>query len=193
MKPVRFFGVALERKKPSVIVDSFGAVSLTVQQMATRNDAKVFKDTLAHRNYDLVLYMTGTNEWFGPAKHKEYIERLIGMHREATPGVSIMFMSPPDRAENIHANESTWSIKRVGTEKREFSLGDKAAFWDFRQAMGGEVSIIKFRGQMMCGQDLVHFTEKGGFYMGDRLASALWRGFRDWLVKHPTAGCAPAK
>ncbi len=190
MKPVRFFGVALERKKPSVVVDSFGAVSLTVQQMATRNDAKVFKDTLAHRNYDLVLYMTGTNEWFGPVKHKEYIERLIGLHREATPDVSIMFMSPPDRADNIHSNESTWSIKRVGSEKREFSLGDKAAFWDFRQAMGGEVSIIRFRGQMMCGQDLVHFTEKG-FYMGDRLASALWRGFREWLVKHPDAGCAP--
>lgn len=188
-KPVRFFGVALEREKPSVVVDAFGAVSLTVQQMATRNDPKVLVATLAHRKYDLVIYLTGTNEWFGPVKHKEYIERLIELHRQATPGVSVLFMSPPDRVENINSSQSTWSIKRVGSEKREFSLGAKAAFWDFREAMGGEASIVKFRGQYMCGQDLVHFTEKGGFYMADRIVYALWRGFGEWAAKHPTAGC----
>ncbi|MGK4455731.1 hypothetical protein, partial [Klebsiella pneumoniae] len=60
-KPVRFFGVAMEREKPSVVIDAFGAVSLTVQQMATRNDLKILNATLAHRKYDLVIYLTGTN------------------------------------------------------------------------------------------------------------------------------------
>jgi hypothetical protein len=188
-KPVRFFGVALERDKPSVVIDAFGAVSLTVQQMATRNDPKILLATLAHRKYDLVIYLTGTNEWFGPVKHKEYIERLIAFHREATPGVSVLFMSPPDRVENIHSSQSTWSIKRVGSEKREFSTGAKAAFWDFREAMGGEASIVKFRGKYMCGEDLVHFTQSGGFYMADRIVTALWRGLSEWTAKHATAGC----
>ena len=192
-KPVRFFGVAMERAKPSVVVDAFGAVSLTVQQMATRNDPKVLVATLAHRKYDLVVYFTGTNEWFGPVKHKEYIERLIALHREATPGVSVLFMSPPDRVENIHSSQSTWSIKRVASEKREFSTGAHAAFWDFRAAMGGEASIVTFRGKMMCGEDLVHFTEKGGFYMADRIVYALWRDFGAWSAKHPTAGCETQK
>jgi hypothetical protein len=189
-KPVRFFGVALERDKPSVVVDAFGAVSLTVQQMATRNDPKTLVATLKHRNYDLVIYLTGTNEWFGPVKHKEYIEKLIAFHREATPGVSILFMSPPDRVENIRSQQSTWAIKRVGAEKREFATGAKAAFWDFREAMGGEASIVKFRGKMMCGEDLVHFTQSGGFYMADRIVTALWRGFSEEAAKKPSLGCA---
>jgi hypothetical protein len=43
---------------------------------------------------------------------------------------------------------------------------------------------------MMCGEDLVHFNEKGGFYMADRIVYALWRGFAEWAGKHPAAGCA---
>jgi hypothetical protein len=188
-KPVRLFGVTMEREKPSVVVDAIGAVSLTVQHMATRNDPKVLKDTLAHRGYDLVIYWTGTNEGFGPQKQKEYIAKLIAQHREATPGVSILFMSPADRVENMQSAQSTWAIKRVGKEKREFSIAEGGAFWDFRQAMGGEASMVRFRARLWAGQDLVHFNEKGGFYMGDRIAFALWRGFKAWAEKHPTAGC----
>lgn len=188
-KPVRLFGAVMERSAPSVTVDAIGAVSLTVQQMATRNDRTVLKDTLAHRKYDLVIYFTGTNEWFGPEKHKEYIDTLFRIHREATPGVSVLFMSPPDRVENMQSSQSTWAIKRVGKEKRDFSIANRGAFWDFRQAMGGEASMVRFRANLMAGQDLVHFNEKGGFYMGNRIVSALWRGFAEHMAKHPSAGC----
>ena len=188
-KAVRLFGAVMERKTPSVTVDALGAVSLTVQQMATRNDVKVLTDTLAHRKYDLVIYFTGTNEGFGPVKQKEYIDKLFQLHRAATPGVSILFLSPPDRVENMQSSQSTWAIKRVGKEKRELSLANGGAFWDFRQAMGGEASMVRFRANLMAGQDLVHFNEKGGFYMGDRIVFALWRGFAEYVAKHPSAGC----
>jgi hypothetical protein len=188
-KPVRLFGAVMERRAPSVTVDAIGAVSLTVEQMATRNERAVLRDTLAHRHYDLVIYFTGTNEWFGPVKHKEYIDKLFRIHREATPGVSILFMSPPDRVDNMQSSQSTWAIKRVAKEKREFSLANSGAFWDFRQAMGGEASMVRFRANLMAGQDLVHFNEKGGFYMGNRIVSALWRGFGEHMAKHPRTGC----
>ena len=189
-KPVRLFGVAMERTAPSVLVDSLGVVGVNVQQMVTKNDAKVFEATLARRKYDLVVLLTGTNEAFLPEKHKEWMKTVIDLHRRANPDVSILVMSPPDHMESNTATHSGVRIVRVSKEKREIAEENRAAFWDFRQAMGGDASIRAFANKKWAQPDLIHLTEPGGTHMGDRVVFALWRAFTAFVAAHPDVGCA---
>jgi len=188
-KPVRLFGVTMERTAPGVLVDSLGVVGVNIQMMATKNDAKVVKATLARRKYDLVIFLTGTNEASLPEKHDEWMKTMIDLHRQANPDVSILVMSPPDHME-ITDTHSSARIVRVSNEKRTIAEKNRAAFWDFREAMGGDASIKSFSRKKWALPDLIHLTEPGGLYMGDRVAFALWRGFSTFLAMHPDAGCA---
>lgn len=188
-KPVRLFGTAIERATPSVVIDSLGVTSLDIEQLATRNDAAMLTATLAHRPYDLVIVLTGTNEWFETTKHRELVRTVVERHRAASPGVAILLMSPPDKAMGKGASKSAFSIVQMAREKRDAALASKVAFWDFREAMGGEGAIFEFMRRGFAGSDQRHLTERGGAYMGDRATYALWRDFAAWVTKHAGAGC----
>ncbi len=188
-KPVRLFGVTLERSAPSVVVDSIGVTSLDVKMMTARSDAAVLGETLTHRGYDLVILMTGTNEWFEPDVATKVVGAVVERHRAALPNVSFLVLSPADRAERPGAPSSK-AIATTGREKRDAARAAGVAFWDLRGAMGGDGAIQRFYEKKLAMVDMRHLTEKGGAWVGDRLASALWTGFGDWLARHPTAGCA---
>jgi hypothetical protein len=189
-KPVRLFGVTLERSTPSVVVDSLGVTSLDVKMMTSRSDATVLGETLTHRGYDLVILMTGTNEWLEPATSNALVSAVVLRHRAALPNVSFLVLSPADRSERPGAPSSK-AIATTEHEKREAARAAGVAFWDLRAAMGGEGSIQRFYEQKLAMGDMRHLTERGGAWVGDRLASALWSGFTAWMASHPTAGCRP--
>jgi hypothetical protein len=187
-KPVRLFGVSMERGAPSFVVDSLGCGALSAQQMAEKEDQGINEQTLAHRKYDLVLDLVGTNMW-DAAKLPSHWKTVLDTHRAATPNVPVIMMSPPDTAENMSAPHSDKRIVMVTDLKRKIAAENKVAFWDFRAAMGGDLSIVKFKRHKMAWGDLIHFNEKGASYMADRIVYAIWRDFMRWLAKHPQAGC----
>jgi len=41
----------------------------------------------------------------------------------------------------------------------------------------------------LASPDLIHLTEKGAAYMGDRLVYAMHVGLRKYIESHPRAGC----
>lgn len=188
-QPVRLFGVAIERTSPGVVVDSLGVTSLDVEHIAAKVDAPTIEATLARRPYDLVIVLTGTNEWYESEKHRELVRAVVERHRKTSPGVSVLVLSPPDKAMGKGATGSAFSIVRMAKEKRDAALAARAAFWDLREAMGGDGAIFEFVRRGLAGSDQRHLTEKGGAYMGDRLAYALWRDFAEWTLAHPNAGC----
>jgi hypothetical protein len=55
--------------------------------------------------------------------------------------------------------------------------------------MGGEGSMAKFLALNLTQGDGVHFNQKGGAFVGDRLVAALGRAFGAWAKAHPQAGC----
>ena len=87
------------------------------------------------------------------------------------------------------ASRSAFSIVQMAKEKRDAALASKVAFWDFREAMGGDGAIFEFMRKKLAGSDQRHLTERGGAYMGDRVSYALWKDFAAWIEKHPNAGC----
>ncbi len=184
---VRLFGASLERKTPSIIVDSLGTGALNYEQMLHVSDASR-TPMLQRRKYDLVVFLIGTN-LFAPAYHERWMAKDIGWIEDAVPKTPILILSPPDielHRDDVHSDP------RIVTLSKQ--LGDIAkrhdwAFWDFRAAMGGDMSMIRFARAGLGAWDLVHLTHDGGTLMGNRFAHAIFDGFDAYLKAHPEAGC----
>ncbi|MBI5537551.1 MAG: hypothetical protein HY898_32815 [Deltaproteobacteria bacterium] len=185
---VRLMGVVLERKAPGIVVDSLGIGGVSMELIA-RGDRAIAIQTLRRRKYDLVIFLTGATESDTPG-HAKAVEQLVALHREALPGVAILMMSPPDLAGGPDKKPTlNPRMGRLSREKRRLALATGCAYWDFRGAMGGDQSIVRFTDRGMAWNDYIHLSEKGGAYMGRRIAYAIWRDLMGYLERHPTAGC----
>ncbi|MGO9838088.1 MAG: GDSL-type esterase/lipase family protein [Polyangiaceae bacterium] len=187
-KPVRLLGAVVERGDAGFQVDGLGVGSLNclcVLRESEELDAQIF----AHRPYDLVVFHIGSNTW-NPAVMdpvacmKEEIARL----RRAMPDVSILIMTPPDWGEGGTKWTPGW-MRKAEEQLRRVADEAPAAFFDFRRAMGGEGSMARFEDRGMTQGDGIHFNQKGGAYVGQRVVDALGRAFAAWAHDRPRAGC----
>ncbi|MCA9643546.1 MAG: hypothetical protein KC492_22760, partial [Myxococcales bacterium] len=188
-KLVRLLGAILERKAPGVVVDSVGVGGVNSELLA-RADRDLVMQTLKMRKHELFVLLTGAIEPDSP-KHGEAMKEVIGRHREARPGVPFILMSPPDLAGgSLNVPTKSVRINQVAKAKLRTAKEVKTVFWDFREAMGGEQSIVNFANHKMAWTDFIHLTEPGGRLMGRRFAIALLRDFKRYLKEHPDAGCS---
>lgn len=188
--PTRLLGVVLERQSPGIVVDSLGVGGVNMELFA-RADETVLIETLRMRRYDLVMLLTGATEPDSP-KHDAATREFIGTVRKALPGVPFLMMSPPDLGGgSIKKPTRSIRINQIERKKLRIARQEGLLYWDFRGAMGGEQSIVRFAERKMAWTDFIHLTEKGGRYMGRRLAHALVDDFSRWLAAHPNSGCAP--
>ena len=185
--PVRFFGATLERGEPSVVVDSLGTGALNFVQIAyTKPDTRA--PMLKRRGYSLVMFQVGTNT-FMLERHKEDVKRFLAEIRETLPGVSILLMTPPDLMGSWNDAHSDKRIVIVGKQLREVAAETGSAFWDYREAMGGDTSIKTFIKKGLAAGDKIHLKKEGSELMADRFLCAMEKDFRAWLAEHPDAGC----
>ena len=176
---VRLFGVALEREAPGVVVDSLG-VGGANEVLLARMNREIVSLALAQRPYDLVIFLTGATEDDGPA-HDAALSDRIRLHQAALPGASLLVLSPPDLAYGTEKKpRASQRITRLARRKQRVAAETGCAYWDFHAAMGGELSILKFRASGMAHSDLVHLNERGAAYMARRLLIALIAGFNDY-------------
>jgi hypothetical protein len=99
-------------------------------------------------------------------------------------------MTPVDQVDSLKAWQSLPRVREVSEQNRKVAADNQCAFWDFRGAMGGEASMVRFILSDMGVADGIHLTQKGATYMGRRIAYALWRDLNRYLAEHPQAGCA---
>ncbi|MCC6214346.1 MAG: hypothetical protein IT376_05725 [Polyangiaceae bacterium] len=183
---VRLYGVVLERAQ-GVVVDSLGIGGVSYWDLS-RFDEELNVALLRARPWSLVLFLVGANTF----KHEENaaaVARLVALHRRAVPGVPIVVMSPPDHAARPTDATSDPRFARIAAELRQAALGSGAAFWDLRQAMGGEGSMPRFFHAGLAARDLYHFTREGAAVMASRVAHALWGGAAHHLARDPALGC----
>lgn len=185
--PVRFFGATLERDEPSLVVDSLGTGALNFVQISyTKRDTRT--PMLQRRGYKLVMFQVGTNT-FMLERHKEDVKRFLAEIRETLPGVSILIMTPPDVMNSWNDPHSDRRIVIVGKQLREIAEETGSAFWDYREAMGGDTSIKTFIKKGLAAGDKIHLKKEGSELMADRFLCAMEKDFRAWLKEHPDAGC----
>lgn len=186
--PVRLFGAALERAaSPSVVVDSLGVGALNYEQML-HVEGSTRRAMLAHRKYDLVVFLLGTN-MFAPHAHEEWVKGALADFRAALPGVPVLLMSPPDSGVTNRDWTSNPRIEKLAIQMREIARTTGAAYWDFWAAMGGKGSIRRFMENHLAENDCVHLSPGGGQLMGARFAHALLRGAEAHAKATPDAGC----
>lgn len=184
----RLLGAAIESATPGVVVDGLGVGGATTDALI-KADQAVSKATLQARQYDLVILFTGALEP-DSALHRDSLIAFIEQHRAALPNVALLILAPPDMAHGTIEKPSVMErTGRVSQVKKQVAMAHNAAFWDFRAAMGGDLSIVKFAEKQMAWTDFTHLTEKGGQFMGRRLAYALVKGLKDHMTSEPKAGC----
>ncbi len=201
--PVRFFGATLERpademsvaagrpaegmSTPSIIVDSLGTGALNFVQISyTKKETRT--PMLQRRGYKLVMFQVGTNT-FMLERHKDDVKRFLAEIRETLPGVSILIMTPPDVMNSWNDPHSDRRIVLVAKQLREIAAETGSAFWDYREAMGGDTSIKTFIKKGLAAGDKIHLKKQGSELMADRFLCAMEKDFRGWLEEHPDAGC----
>jgi hypothetical protein len=184
----RVYGVAVEKDPAAIQLDSLGTGSLNMEQMAgVKSDTR--RAQWAHRGYDLVIIQLGTNEFGVEETHRKFHKIVIDEMRAAIPNLPILILSPPDEAEA----GTDYSDPRIVTlEKRLKSIAEDngTAYWDFREAMGGDKSILKFGKKGLAYKDQVHLSKQGDEVMGDRVLCAVFDDLAAYLKAHPDAGCA---
>ncbi|MCA9584252.1 MAG: hypothetical protein KC657_02735 [Myxococcales bacterium] len=187
---VRLFGVALERSAPGVVVDSLGTGALNFQQMAlVKSDTR--RPMLERRKYDLAVFLLGTT-MFALKQHKRWAAEVLQDLRAALPGVAILLMSPPDVMKAYRDAHSDPRIVEVRDQVKEIAEENGAAFWDFREAMGGDAAIKAFIQRGLAMVDRVHLKKPGSELMADRFLCAVSRDWTGYLAQAPRAGCPAA-
>jgi hypothetical protein len=143
---------------------------------------------LQHRKYDLVVFLLGTN-MFVPTLHGKWVDNVLKDFRAALPETSILILSPPDIVLHGTDEHSDPRIVNLAKQMKEIAAKQNAAFWDFREAMGGDASIKKFEKLGLAAWDHVHLWKDGGAIMGDRLVYSIFKDMQGWLASHAEAGC----
>jgi hypothetical protein len=188
--PVRFFGVSLDRPgaapKPGIQIDSLGAGALNFERLTwVANDTR--KVGLQKRAYDLVILWLGMNVMFVPP-NRAWGTEFVNDLKDALPNTPILMMTPGDTALDGET-KSNPRIVAVVKQLREVATETGIAFWDFREAMGGDGSIIGFTKRGLTGEDHIHFGPEGSNLMGDRFLCAVTTAFSAHLASQPDAGC----
>jgi hypothetical protein len=122
--------------------------------------------------------------------HERNLRRVAGEMRAVTP---VLILGPGDTVKSSTSEHSDPRIVQVDKEMREVAEETGDAFWDFRDAIGGDASIIGFTKRGLTGEDHIHFGPEGSALMGNRLLCRMFDDLNAHLEKHPEAGCTTAK
>lgn len=192
---VRWFGTSLDRiptpfdpAQPGVQFDSLGAGALNYERLTWVAD-DVRKPGLQKRDYDLVIIWLGMNVMFVPP-NEGFAKSFLADLKDALPNTPVLLLGPSDTVREGEEHSDP-RIVQVVNQMRKVAQDSGVAFWDFREAMGGDASVVGFTKRGLTGEDHIHFGPEGGQLMGDRLLCSTTNAFAGYLKEHPTAGCTP--
>lgn len=165
--PVRLFGTVVQNKS-GVTWETMGINGAQATMLADW-DARILESHLAKRNPALIVLAYGTNEAnnpnFDPVEYAKGLRTVLGRMRAGAPLASILLVGPPDcRVKNLEAviNVQIQVAHQMG-----------AAFWHWRDHMGGAGSITPWVASGLAQGDYIHLTTPGYQLVGRTLAEEL--------------------
>jgi lysophospholipase L1-like esterase len=179
----RVYGVALERDREGVIVDTIGvpAASTKLYTEATSHDVMV--QQLRARTPTMLVAMLGGNETrsfaFGTLDEATFGRRLSAMvdtFREAAPTASCLLVTPIDAGKTTTSDDTLITrdeIRTVIAIQKAVAAEKGCGFFDLFGAMGGAGSLQRMREKKLVSDDLVHPTARGGDVLGQLFADAI--------------------
>ena len=182
-RPVRLFGVDIERGSPGVIYDALGINGARVNRLLGW-DWQILSSNIKRRDPDLIIVAYGSNE-IGDAdldlnEYRQNLTEILKRLHKAAPKASLLVIAPPDRAVRVGRRWQTIGILPEFVKiQRQVALASGAAFWDLFHAMGGSGAITRWASQSgpFAQHDHVHLTSAGYKYVSDLLYAELMRGY----------------
>lgn len=188
-KGAKVYGVALEKSRGGVLVDTIGVPAASAQLYVESTDEDLFVRQLAQREPALFVAMLGGNEvrsldykTIDAARFDAYLGTLLQRARKAAPDAACLVVSPIDAVKASAAGEELTSRPEIDTVievQRRVAKREGCAFFDLFAAMGGKGSLAHFKDKGFLSEDLVHPTWRGGDVLGQLFADALLQSYVD--------------
>lgn len=196
---VTVLGVSHELMRAGVVYDALGLPGSTAITFSNY-DSESLVAQLKARQPDLYVLFYGTNEAALPLPTLEQVRaaypKIIANLRIAAPDAACLFLGPTDRMSK-KKKATTWketeSMDEIYEILREVAARNDCAFWETREAMGGEGSIEKWRRTKppLANKDHVHLTHEGYRLLATEMVDDLLEAYDSWLRKPMAQGAPP--
>jgi lysophospholipase L1-like esterase len=192
------------RGRPGVIYANLGTIGASVDLMDGWNQAMLHQD-LAHLAPALIVLAFGTNEGFrdstDPAAYATtFAARLRDLHA-AVPGAALLVLGPPDgdrhrrkgSDEPPACGDMNWAepprLAAIRDVERTVAARENAYFWDWRAAMGGQCSMLRWAATSppLAAPDHVHLFAPGYQLTAEALFRAIMEGYERYRALRPAA------
>jgi lysophospholipase L1-like esterase len=177
----RLLGVDLRSGHSGVIYDELGLNGAEMTDLDRWNVA-LRQALFASTKPDLIVLAYGTNDMDrqepDPMAYQMQVQALMTKLKQES-GAAILVVGPMDRIGTKRRQAARLRVEATRTihALRAAALASGCAFWDARQAMGGEGSMLKWRRAGLAKPDLVHLTVPGYERIGNDMADALIAAF----------------
>jgi hypothetical protein len=179
---VGIHGISLEGDSSGILIDNFsfrgnsGIGLLKIPVWVLRQSDRLLG------GYQLVVLQYGTNVtdasmagfgWYGK-KMVEVVHHL----RQGFPNAAILMIGVGDRgSRNGTEIVSNPAVAKVVQAQRQAAQESQAAFWDLREAMGGENSMGTWARWGLASEDYTHISPGGGRRLGKAFAKAFLKAW----------------
>ncbi|RLB49062.1 MAG: hypothetical protein DRI90_24860, partial [Deltaproteobacteria bacterium] len=184
-KPLRVFGIRMERDVPGVTLSALGITGARARFLDKQDDGH-WASVIAAAKPDLVCLAFGSNEitdgnMYPMDKYRESLSAVMTQVEAAVPQASLMLVGPPDMA----SNNAAWGHSRpmghyIVKNQKELAAERGWAFWDQYRAMGGTGSMWAWMQSGLGSKDLFHPTGTGGNLLGSWEYLALMQAFETY-------------
>ena len=187
-RPVRAFGIRMEREVPGVTLSALGVTGARARFLDKSDDAH-WGEALRAAQPDLMVLAYGSNEttdgmMYPLVEYEATLRSLMRQIRAALPKASLMLVGPPDMATHAEGTMHTRPTLPVLVKiQRKLAAEEGWAFWDQFMAMGGAGSMWAWIKTGMGSTDMFHPTGQGGNALGNLQYRALLEGFEKYKAR----------
>jgi lysophospholipase L1-like esterase len=189
-KHTRVFGLWLERDGPGVVLDTLGVTGCKIRYLL-RIEPSFFAAQLKTRDPDLLLFNFGVNEaregealMGGLDNFEKTMREVLGNLRRDLPGKGCLVVSPSDTAVTMGDMKTSYPLLAPLVEIQQRVARDSGcAFWNMREAMGGDGSMGRWMEKMLGEEDGLHPSKAGATLLGQWLYLALMERYAEYLAR----------
>ena len=170
------YGISLENG-PGVYVDNFAMRGNSGASLSKLNE-KFLTESQEALNYKLMVFNYGINiaeagktdyTWY-----KKKMIRIIEKFKKMYPETSMLLISAGDKAIKKGSRLISDSIVPVVVEvQKEIAMETGIAFWNLSDVINSDGGIVNWVDRGLVSKDYIHFNQKGGQYVAEKLMQAL--------------------
>lgn len=178
---------------PGVAVDNVPLRGCSGQQFTMINRGQL-KEAFSHIDAALIILQFGGNSvpYLKDEKSTASYAHSMGMQidrmHEVCPSAQVLFIGPSDMSTMVNGELQSYPfLPHIVRLLRDTVLQHQAAYWSIYDAMGGHNSMVTWAANGLAGTDHIHFSAKGANIIGQRLADALDRMYRLYILRRRQA------